>query len=93
MGIQSLARTANVLSLQVSGSGDERSVTAVLLNPAPDALEVQLLLPAGVHLPGQTYEFEGNGNAVMLMHPTLVEQGEDYELIKARQMIRDTSGE
>jgi hypothetical protein len=93
VGIQSLARTASVLSLQVGGGGDERSVTAVLLNPAPDALEVQVLLPAGVHLPGQTYEFEGNGNAVMLMHPTLVEQGEDYELIKARQMIRDTSGD
>lgn len=89
VGIQSLARVAIPMQLHVQGSGDARS--AILLNPAPDALEVQFLLGPGVFVPGQSFQFERNGKTVLLMQASVIERGDDYELLRARQMIQDTS--
>ncbi len=92
VGIQSLARAAAAVRLRVQ-SGQVASAdaeAAVLLNPSLDAVEAQFLLKAGVHAPGQNFEFERDGKTVLLMQTAVIERGEDYELVRARQMIRDT---
>ena len=88
VGIQTLARSAAVVSLKAQ---DGIAVEAVLLNPSADAAEAQLLVKSGVFVPGQQYGFARDGKEVMLMSLAVQERGEDYELLRGRQMIRDTS--
>ncbi len=93
VGIQSLARTVMATRLKVqSGQLEASSDTepAILLNPSADAAELQFLMKAGMHVPGQNFEFERDGNTVLLMQTTVLERGEDFELLRARQMIRET---
>ena len=87
VGIQTLARAAAVVALKVQ---DGDASDAVLLNPADEALEAQVLVKSGAFVAGQQYGFEYAGKEVMLMSAALQERGEDYELLRARQMIRDT---
>jgi len=92
VGIQSLARAAVPVALRVQ-SGQVASAdaeSAILLNPSMDAIEAQFLLKAGVHVPGQNFEFDRDGKTVLLMQTTVTERGDDFELVRARQMIRDT---
>lgn len=90
VGIQSLARTAMVLPVRVKGV-DDRDVMSVLLNPSLEAAEAQLLTPPGTLIAGVSLEFDYQDKTVMLMSATVAEQGGDYEIIRARMMIRDTS--
>lgn len=86
VGIRTLARSAAAVSLQ---SDDGEDAEAMLLNPSPATAEVQVLLRAGVFLPGRQFRFQRDGNEVMLMSLTLQERGEDYELLRARPMVRE----
>jgi hypothetical protein len=86
VGIQSLAMTAVPVKLSVGGAIEP----AVLLSYSIDAVEVQFLLKAGVHVPGQNYEFDSDERSVVLMQAAVMEQGEDYELLKGKQMVRET---
>ena len=86
VGIQSLAMTAVPVKLSMAGVVEP----AVLLSYSIDAVEVQFLLKAGVHAQGQNYEFDREDKSVVLMQAAVVEQGEDYELLKAKQMVRET---
>ena len=88
VGIQTLARAAAVVSLQAQ---DGDVVEAVLLNPSAAAVEAQLLVKAGAFAPGQQYGFAQGGKEFMLMSLAVQERGEDYELLRGRLMIRDTS--
>jgi hypothetical protein len=45
---------------------------------------------AGVLVAGQNLELEEGGKSFLLMPQGVIESGEDYELIRFRQMIRDT---
>jgi len=89
VGIQSLARIAIPMQLQTQNGADAES--AILLNPATDALELQFLLNPGVFVSGQSFRFERNGQTVLLMQASVIERGDDYELLRARQMIQDAS--
>jgi hypothetical protein len=66
------------------------SETAILLNPIDSAPEAQLLLRANVLVAGQNLELERNGKVYLLLPAEGTEHGEDYDLIRCRQMIRDT---
>jgi hypothetical protein len=93
VGIQTLARAAlpvkvGLQSGQPGTSGNAE--TAILLNPADSAPEAQLLLRAGVLVAGRNLELERNGKLHLLMPTGARERGEDYELVRFRQMIRDT---
>ena len=83
-----VARAAAVVSLQAQ---DGDAVEAVLLNPSAAAVEAQLLVKAGAFAPGQQYGFAQGGKEFMLMSLAAQERGEDYELLRGRLMIRDTS--
>jgi hypothetical protein len=93
VGIQTLARAALPVKVglqngQTGTSGNTE--TAILLNPADSAPEAQLLLRAGVLVAGRNLELERNGKLHLLMPTGARERGEDYELVRFRQMIRDT---
>jgi len=88
VGIQTLARIAAVVTLQPQ---DGDAVDALLLNPSTDAVEAQLLVKGGVYVPGQQYGFARDGKEFMLMSVAVQERGEDYELLRGRLMMRDTS--
>lgn len=88
VGIQSLGRTAASVTLRAQ-SGDEHQ--AILLNPSVSAMEAQLLVRPDVYVAGQTFEFNYGAMTVLLLPSAVQERGGDFELISARQMIRDTS--
>jgi hypothetical protein len=89
VGIQSLARAAAAVSLRVK-NGPEGELAALLLSPDLKALEAQLLAPVGTHVAGRNFEFDHGGKTVMLMAAKVDERGDDFELIRGKQMIRDT---
>jgi hypothetical protein len=92
VGIQTLGRAALPVQVRLQ-SGKARTgrdaETAILLNPIDSAPEAQLLLRADVIVAGQNLEFERNGKAYLLLPTGDMERGEDYDLIRCRQMIRD----
>ena len=93
VGIQTLARSALSVRvrLQAGQAGPGRDVGwAVLLSPAESATEAQLLLAPGVFSAEQNLEFERDGKSFLLLPSALVESGDDYELVRFRQMVRDT---
>ena len=48
-----------------------------------------VLLRSGAWVPGQNLEIDTDGVSLLLMPIGVVERGEDYELVRFRQMIRD----
>jgi hypothetical protein len=49
-----------------------------------------VVLRAGAWVPGQNLEIDTDGLSLLLMPIGVAERGEDYELVRFRQMIRDT---
>ncbi|HEY6239417.1 MAG TPA: hypothetical protein VIW78_01115 [Burkholderiales bacterium] len=93
VGIQTLARAALPVQvkLQSGQMGTSKDAeTAILLNPLDGAAEAQLLLRSAVLLEGQNLELQRNGQLRLLLPIGVKELGEDYELVRFRQMIRDT---
>jgi hypothetical protein len=92
VGIQTLSRNAHPVKVKVQSgqvtSRDEE--TAILLNPSDSAPEVQLLLRSGVLAAGQNLLLEGSGKSYLLMPTGDMERGDDYELVRCRQMVRET---
>src|SRR5262249_41603552 len=93
VGIQTLGRMAlpvkvRLQSGQMGTSADEETV--ILLNPDDAAAEVLVLARNGVVVAGQNLELQRDGKIYLLMPVGASEQGDDYELLRCRQMIRDT---
>jgi len=93
VGIQTLSRMALPVKVRPQGgqTGTSKDAeTAILLNPADSAPEAHLLLRGAVLVAGQNLLLERNGKAYLLMPTGDLERGDDYELVRCRQMIRDT---
>ena len=87
VGIETLARVAAPVNLRFQdGTGSE---TGVLLNPSDAAVEAQLLLRAGAFMPGRNLELARGGKLYLLMPANVTERGDDYEVVRCRQMIRE----
>jgi hypothetical protein len=92
VGIQTLGRAALPVQVRLQGGqmGTSRAVeTAILLNPLDSAPEAELLLRAGALVAGQNLQLEQNGKVHLLLPAGVTEHGEDYDLIRCRQMTRD----
>jgi hypothetical protein len=89
VGIQTLAKSARLVQLRVSGrTGGE---TGVLISSGGESPgEVRVLLRAGVFVPGQNMEYQKGEMTCVLMPHGVLESGEEYEVVKFREMIRDT---
>jgi hypothetical protein len=95
VGIQTIAKSATpvVLRMQSGQLGtSEANELGILLDPLSQATSTEALvvLRAGAWVPGQNLEIDTDGVSLLLMPIGVAERGEDYELVRFRQMIRDT---
>jgi hypothetical protein len=92
VGIQTLSRNPLPVKVRLQSgqvtSRDEQ--TAILLNPSDSTHEAQLVLRNAVLATGQNLQFEHKGKTYLLMPTGDRERGDDYELVRCRQMVRET---
>jgi len=89
VGIQTLSKSARLIRLSVDGGASTE--TAILVgNGGTKTGEAQVLLRAGVFVPGQNAEYRNGELACLLLPQGVVEQGEEFEVVKYREMIRET---
>ena len=88
VGIETLSRAPKAVKFRVRGLGEE---TGLLL---PSAVlgsgEVSIALRAGVYPPGQNLEASFDGREHVYLPQGGPERAEDYELIRFREMIRES---
>jgi hypothetical protein len=92
VGIQTIAKSAQLVQLsRGDGAGEE---IGLLLQDGSEAVgEVRVLLRAGEFVPGQNLEYRKGDLTCLLMPQGIVDSGDEYEVIKFREMIRDTSSD
>jgi hypothetical protein len=93
VGIQTIARGAVPVELRVHTGHivSDGSETGILLDPASPDGEMQLLVRAGVHAPGQSFSFDLNGRHTVLLPVGVPERRTDYELLRCRHLVRDAA--
>ena len=91
VGVQTIAKSAELLRLKVSGGGSESGI--LISDGSEPPGEARVLLRADVFVPGQNMEYQ-KGEATCLLLPLGVLEGnDDYELVRFREMIREASTE
>lgn len=91
VGIQTIARSAELVQLSVSGGSNE---TGVLIGEGSEpAGEARVLLSRGAFVAGQNMEYRRGEATCLLLPQGLLDSGDDYELVRFRQMIRERSDE
>ena len=92
VGIKTIARSAELVQLSLSGGGGGE--TGILISDGGEPPgEVRVLLRAGTFVPGQNMEYRKGDATCLLMPQGAVDSGDEYELVKFREMIRETSSE
>ncbi len=87
VGIQTIARSAELVQLSVSGGGTE---TGVLISDGSEPPgEARVLLRAGGFVPGQNLEYRRGDATCLLLPQGLLDSSDDYELVRFREMIRE----
>ena len=87
VGIETLSRSPKVAKFRVRGLGEE---TGILLPSAVlGAGEVHIALRFGVYPPGQNLEATFDGREHVYMPAGGSQKGDDHELLRFREMIRD----
>ena len=56
----------------------------------PDSGEVRIVLKPGVFVPGQNLESERGGRFHVYMPQAVEDKGDDYEIARFREMIRES---
>lgn len=93
VGIQTIAKSAQQVHLSLSGgAGGAGGETGILIsNGSEPPGEARVLLRAGGFVPGQNMEYQKGELTCLLMPQGLVESGEEFELVRFREMTRDSS--
>ena len=90
VGIQTIARSAELVQLSVGGGTE----TGVLISDGSEPPgEARVLLRAGGFVPGQNMEYRRGEATCLLMPQGLVDSSDDYELVRFREMIREASSD
>ncbi len=90
VGIQTLSRFPAVSQFAISGSRAVAGERGVLLKGNdPASAEVQIALRPGVFAPGQNLEATLAGRQHLYMPTGFGERGEDYEIGRFREMVRE----
>ena len=88
VGIETLSRAPKVMKFRVRGLGEE---TGILL---PSAVlgsgEVAIALRSGVYPPGQNLEASVGAKEHVYMPQGGAERADDYELVRFREMVRES---
>ncbi len=95
VGIQTIAKSASIVQLRMQSGQlgtSEANELGILLDPLSQATstEAMVVLRAGAWVPGQNLEIDTDGLSLLLIPIGVAERGEDYELVRFRQMVRDT---
>jgi hypothetical protein len=88
VGIQTIARSAQAVQFSAGGATESGIVISDANEPPGEA---RVLLRAGTFVPGQNLEYQKGENSHLLMPQGVIERGEEYELVRFREMIRDNS--
>lgn len=88
VGIETLSKTPELSRFAVGGV---KSVTeqGVLLKNG-EAAEARIVLKAGAFTPGQNLEIERAGRQHVFLPQAVAERGEDYEIARFRELVRET---
>ncbi len=88
VGIQTLSRTPLASTFTLQGAGQE---PGVLLKPGDAQTgEAAIALRSGVFVPGQNLEAERAGRQHVYMPLGVLERDEDYEIVRFREMVRES---
>jgi len=88
IGIQTLAKAPLASSFTVAGAFGA-SEAGILLRAAEDAGDARIVLKPGVFAPGQNLEMALGERQHVYMPQALAERGEDFEIGRFREMIRE----
>jgi hypothetical protein len=86
VGIQTLSRAPLLVRFKLRGADEP----AVLLPAAGlGEGEAAIAMHAGSYVPGQNLENERGGRSFVYLPQTVAEHGEDYDIVRFREMIRE----
>jgi hypothetical protein len=86
VGIETLARAPHLTRFALRGTEQP----AILLPAAVSGTgEASIVLRAGAYIPGQNMESERGGRSFVYMPQTVAERGDDYDIVRFREMIRE----
>lgn len=88
VGIETLSKTPVLSRFAVAGVKSV-SEQGVLLKSG-DAAEARIVLKPGVFTPGQTLEIDRGARRHVYLPQALAERGEDYEIARFRELIRES---
>lgn len=89
VGIETLSRTPELTRFALR-AGEE--VGVLLPSPGQAPGEAAIALRAGVFA-GQNLENQRGGRSYMYMPQGVAEHGEDYDIVRYREMVRDSESE
>lgn len=89
VGIETLSRTPQLVQFAPRGPGGSE-VGVLLPGPERPAGETAIALRAGSFVAGQKLESERGGRSYVYLPQGAVEQGEDYDLVRCRELVRDS---
>ena len=87
VGIQTLSRAPVPTRFDMRGLGEQMAVLLPPLTPAPG--DVSIALRTGIFTPGVNLEAQFQGRHHVYMPQGVTERGEDYDLVKYREMVRE----
>lgn len=87
VGIQALARLVEVQRFQASGVAEEG---VLMRDGGAGAGEVRILLKPGIYAPLQNLEVRRDGRTLVYIPQGLAECGEDYDIGRYREMVRES---
>jgi len=87
VGIQTLSRAPALAKFALRGVGEQ--VGVLLPSPVLGSGETSIALRAGTYTRGQNLETEMGGRQHVYMAQSVAERGDDYEVVRFRQMVRE----
>ena len=84
VGIQTLSKAPAVWTFDLRGIGQQNGIVL------QEGAEPAIVLPAGVYTRGINLEAERGGRQHVYMPQGIAQRGEDYEIVRFREMIRES---
>jgi hypothetical protein len=89
IGIQTLTKAPMAAQFTVAGAFGAAEAGVLLRSADAESVETQIVLKPGVFAPGQNLEMARGERQHVFMPQALTEKGEDFEIGRFREMIRE----
>jgi hypothetical protein len=90
VGIQTLSRAPELAHFAMRGNKDKEQAGVLLPSAGLGTGEASIALPSGVFVPGQNLENQRGGRSYVYMPQDVAEHGDDYDIVRFREMIRES---